>query len=158
MGKIVDVLTLKKIRTDLRQNRKKVVFTNGCFDILHRGHVEYLLNAKALGDVLIVGVNSDGSVRRIKGEKRPIILQDDRAFIVSCLSPVDYVCLFDDDTPLQLISAIVPDILVKGEDWNINDIVGKDVVEQAGGRVETISFIPHRSTSIIIERIVDRFS
>src|SRR5258706_4964272 len=158
MGKIVDSTTLEQIRKDLRRQGKRVVFTNGCFDILHRGHLEYLLKAKALGDVLIVGVNTDGSIRRIKGEKRPIIPQDDRSFIVACLSPVDYVCLFDEDTPLQLITAIVPDVLVKGEDWNIDEIVGKDVVEKAGGKVETISFVPHRSTSIIIERILDRLS
>ena len=158
MGKVVEVEELEQIRKTLGQQHKKVVFTNGCFDILHRGHLEYLLKSKALGDALIVGVNTDDSVRRIKGTKRPIIPQGDRTFIVAHLSPVDYVCLFEEDTPLALISAIVTDVLVKGADWNINEIVGKDVVERVGGKVETIDFVPNRSTSMIIEQILDRFS
>ncbi len=158
MGKIVNSAEMVRIRTDLRREKKLLVFTNGCFDIIHRGHIEYLQKAKALGDTLIVGINTDASVRRIKGEHRPIIEQDDRLYIVSNLSPVDFVCPFDEDTPLQLITLLEPDILVKGADWDINAIVGKNIVENHGGRVVRIDFLPNRSTSGIIERILDRFS
>ena len=153
MGRVVGLDELKTLREALRRERKKVVFTNGCFDIIHRGHVEYLLKAKALGDVLVVGVNTDGSVRRIKGNNRPVTREEDRAFIVANLSPVDYACTFDEDTPLRLVTAILPDVLVKGADWGIDNIVGKDVVEKAGGKVVTIDFIPNYSTSSIIKRI-----
>ena len=158
MGKVVELKELQHIRTSLRNERKKVVFTNGCFDIIHRGHIEYLSKAKNLGDVLIVGMNSDASCRHIKGEKRPIVPEADRAFIVANLSPVDYVCLFGEDTPYEIIKAIVPDVLVKGADWKMNDIVGKDIVEQAGGVVSTIEFVPNRSTTNIIERILKAYS
>ncbi len=158
MGKVVELHELVNIRASLRDKKKKVVFTNGVFDIMHRGHIEYLLKAKALGDALVVGLNSDDSVRRIKGEKRPIVAEADRAFVLSHLTPVDFVCTFSDDTPLKLISAVLPDILVKGADWNVDNIVGKDVVEQAGGVVSTIDFVPDRSTTGIIERILERFS
>ncbi len=158
MGRVVDIETLQRQRTALRQQNKTVVFTNGCFDIIHRGHVEYLTQAKALGDILIVGVNSDSSVRTIKGEHRPIVCEDDRAFLIANLCPVDYACIFREDTPLSLITRLVPDVLVKGSDWDLDAIVGKDVVESHGGRVATIEFIPDRSTSGIIERIVERFS
>jgi rfaE bifunctional protein nucleotidyltransferase chain/domain len=158
MGRVIAINDLKSIRQKLKQEKKKVVFTNGCFDIIHRGHVDYLTKAKALGDVLIVAVNTDASVRRIKGERRPIVDEDDRANIVASLSPVDYVCFFDEDTPYDLISAIVPDVLIKGADWTVDDIVGKDIVEQNGGRVATISFLPNRSTSNIIQRIVERYA
>ena len=158
MGRVVSLEELRSIRAKLRSTRKKVVFTNGCFDIIHRGHIEYLTKAKALGDVLIVGVNSDESVRRIKGNNRPIIGEEDRVYIVAHLSPVDYVCTFAEDTPLGLIGMLVPDVLVKGADWKLGDIVGKDVVEQAGGRVATIDFVPNRSSSSIIDRIVERLA
>lgn len=158
MGKVVKKDDLIKLRKDWKSSNKKVVFTNGCFDIIHRGHIEYLNKAKALGDVLVVGVNSDYSVRRIKGEKRPVVPENDRAFIVANLTPVDYTCIFDDDTPLNLIQAIVPDILVKGADWDINDVVGKDIVMQAGGKVMTIEFVPNQSTSSIIEHILQRYN
>ena len=157
MGKVLNIPELKSFRKALREQKKKVVFTNGVFDIIHRGHIEYLSKAKNLGDVLIVGINTDASVRRIKGDKRPIVSESDRAFVVANLSPVDYVCLFDEDTPLNLISAIVPDILVKGADWKVDDIVGKEVVEKAGGKVITIDFIPDRSTTSIIDRVLERF-
>jgi rfaE bifunctional protein nucleotidyltransferase chain/domain len=157
MGSVVTLGDLKKIRGALREQKKTVVFTNGVFDILHGGHVEYLNKSKALGDILIVGMNSDSSVRRIKGEKRPIVGEGDRSFVLSNLNAVDYICLFDEDTPLNLISAIVPDILVKGADWNVDAIVGKDVVERAGGKVMTIEFVPDRSTTSIIDRILERF-
>ena len=158
MGKVVELNELRSVRTALKEQRKKVVFTNGCFDIIHRGHVEYLTKAKALGDVLIVGVNTDSSTRRIKGEKRPIVAETDRAFIVANLSPVDFVCLFNEDTPYDMIKSIVPDVLVKGADWKTDDIVGKDIVEHAGGTVTAIEFVPNRSTTNIIERIVKAFS
>src|ERR1041385_1753048 len=154
----VEIKEKKRKRGTFHRPKKKNSFTNGCFDIIHRGHIEYLLKAKALGDVLVVGLNTDESVRRIKGEGRPIVTQDDRAFALANLFHVDYVCPFAEDTPLSLITAIVPDILVKGADWKIDDIVGKDVVELAGGKVETIDFVPNRSTSGIIERILERFS
>lgn len=158
MGTVVTREELKSIRDTLRRKNKKVVFTNGVFDIIHRGHIEYLQKARSAGDVLIVGMNTDASVHRIKGDKRPIVDQNDRAFVLSNLLPVDYVCLFDEDTPLSLITDIVPDILVKGADWNLNAIVGKDIVEKAGGTVATIEFIPNRSTTSIIDRILERFS
>jgi len=141
----------------MKAEHKRVIFTNGCYDIIHRGHVEYFNSAKSMGDVLIVGVNSDASVRRIKGSKRPIVNQDDRSYIVANLTPVDYVCIFDEDTPYDLIKAVVPDVLVKGADWKIDDIVGKDIVEGAGGVVKTIQFVPSHSTSKIIDEILKRY-
>ena len=158
MGRVVLLDELRRVRSEDRKAGRTVVFTNGCFDILHRGHLEYLLKSKALGDVLIVGINSDNSMRRIKGPKRPIIPQDDRAYLVAHLSPVDYVCMFDEDTPLALITALLPDVLVKGADWSIDTIVGRDVVEQSGGRVSTIELLPGHSTSAIIKDIAERFS
>jgi rfaE bifunctional protein nucleotidyltransferase chain/domain len=125
MGKIVGVDEITKISFELKSKGKKIVFTNGCFDILHRGHVEYLSKAKQLGDVLIVGLNSDSSVKMIKGDKRPIVPQEDRAFILSNLSFVDYVVIFDEPTPYELISKIVPDVLVKGSDWSQENVVGR---------------------------------
>lgn len=146
------------LRKNFKEENKKVVFTNGVFDILHSGHVDYLTKSKFLGDILIVGINSDSSVRRIKGEKRPIINEKERALIISSLKPVDYVILFDEDTPQLLIEDVVPDILVKGEDWALNKIVGKDVVEKHGGKVQTIDFINNQSTSQIIKLILERYS
>lgn len=148
---------LKKIREELRAKGKKVVFTNGCFDIIHSGHVDYLLKAKQLGDVLIVGLNTDDSVRRIKGDKRPILNQQERAFIVSNLKPVDYVSFFGEDTPAEIIADLIPDILVKGADWSIDKIVGRDVVEANGGEVKTIEFVNDQSTSKIIQKILNLY-
>lgn len=153
MGSVVALSDLVKIRKQLKREGKKVVFTNGCFDILHRGHVEYLTKAKALGDVLIVGMNTDASVSRLKGPSRPVVQQDDRAFVLAALSAVDYICLFDEDTPHNLIQSVIPDVLAKGSDWAIESIVGKDVVEAAGGTVQTIDFVPNRSTTTIIQKI-----
>ena len=158
MGRVVHREELKAIRETLRREGRKVVFTNGVFDIIHRGHVEYLRRAREAGDVLIVGMNTDASVRRIKGETRPVVAQDDRAYVLSNLTSVDYVCLFEEDTPFNLIAGIIPDVLVKGADWSVDAIVGKDVVEKAGGVVSTIAFVPDRSTTSIIDRIVERFS
>jgi D-beta-D-heptose 7-phosphate kinase/D-beta-D-heptose 1-phosphate adenosyltransferase len=137
----------------LKKNGRRIVFTNGCFDLLHRGHIEYLAKAKSLGDILIVGLNADDSVRRLKGPNRPITPQEDRAAILAALAVVDYVCIFDEDTPYELIRAVVPDILVKGADWTVDDVVGKDIVEAAGGSVHTIEFLPNRSTTNIIQKI-----
>ena len=154
MGEILSRNDLITVRKQLKKEGKHVVFTNGCFDILHRGHVDYLSKAKAQGDVLIVGLNTDNSVKRLKGSHRPIVDEGDRAAVLAALAVVDYVCLFDEDTPYELIRALVPDILVKGADWSLNDIVGKDVVESAGGSVRAIELLPNRSTSKIIQKII----
>lgn len=148
---------LKIIVNKLKNEGKKIVFTNGCFDILHAGHVDYLAKAKAKGDILIVGLNSDESVSRIKGELRPIINQIERAFVLSNLRSVDYISLFNEDTPLELISEIIPDILVKGSDWAIENIVGKDIVLANGGSVEPIDFVVQQSTSKIVAKIKESY-
>jgi D-beta-D-heptose 7-phosphate kinase/D-beta-D-heptose 1-phosphate adenosyltransferase len=155
MGVLVTRTELVGIRKHLKAAGKRVVFTNGCFDILHRGHVDYLTKARALGDALVVGLNTDSSVQRLKGSGRPINEQDDRAAVLAALNAVDYVCLFDEDTPYELIQSLVPDVLVKGADWSVQDVVGKDVVESAGGSVQTIEFLPNRSTSKIIQKIAE---
>jgi len=155
MGKIVGLPRLRVVRSDLKRKRKTVVFTNGTFDILHRGHVEYLAKAKALGDVLIVGLNSDSSIRRIKGKGRPINRGSDRAAVLGSLASVDYVCFFSEDTPQRIISTLVPDVLVKGADWKLNEIVGRDVVEQQGGSVRRIRLTEGRSTTAILHRILN---
>ncbi|RCK76537.1 MAG: ADP-heptose synthase [Ignavibacteriae bacterium] len=157
MGKIVNLDELKILRQEFRKKQQKVVFTNGVFDILHRGHIEYLNKAKKLGDILVVGINSDDSVRKIKGNKRPIVKQDDRAYLISNICCVDFVCIFKEETPLNLISEIIPDVLVKGADWNKENIVGKDIVENNGGKVETIEFVPQCSTTNIIDIIIERY-
>ncbi|HLB00694.1 MAG TPA: D-glycero-beta-D-manno-heptose 1-phosphate adenylyltransferase [Bacteroidota bacterium] len=156
MGTILRRGELAAVRSRFRDGKKTVVFTNGVFDILHRGHVEYLAKARSLGDVLIVGMNTDASVKRIKGPRRPIVPEQDRAFILSHIDCVDFVCLFTEDTPESLISELVPDVLVKGDDWKPDAIIGRDIVEKAGGRVVTIEFVPDRSTTGIIERILDQ--
>ena len=153
MGEVITRDQLARIRNTFRREGKKVVFTNGCFDILHRGHVEYLTKAKALGDILVVGMNTDASVRRLKGANRPVVCQEDRALVLAALRAVDFVCLFEEDTPRDLIQAVVPDVLVKGSDWKMDEIVGKDIVEAAGGTVQTIEYIPNRSTTDIIKKI-----
>lgn len=145
---------LEELTGKLRTEKKKIVFTNGVFDIIHRGHVEYLTEAKSLGDVLIVGLNSDSSVKLIKGENRPIVSEDNRAYVLSNLKPVDYVVIFSEDTPLNLIKKILPDILVKGADWQEDKIVGADVVKENGGEVNTIKFVENNSSTGIIERII----
>jgi len=137
-----------------RPRANRVVFTNGVFDVLHRGHVDYLARAKALGDVLVVAVNTDASARRLgKGPGRPINTQDDRAYVLAGLESVDYVTWFDEDTPRELIARLLPDVLVKGGDYTRDTIAGADEVEAAGGRVETIPLVPGRSTTGIVQRI-----
>jgi D-beta-D-heptose 7-phosphate kinase/D-beta-D-heptose 1-phosphate adenosyltransferase len=157
MGKVVGLRELRRVRTALRRRGRKVVFTNGTFDILHRGHVEYLEAARRLGDVLIVGLNTDESIRRIKGKGRPINGNRDRAVVLAALACVDYVCFFEDDTPRALIEALVPDILVKGADWKIADIVGREIVEDHGGTVKTIRLTQGRSTTNTIERVLKAY-
>ena len=157
MNGIIDLDTFLPIRAQLREQGKALVFTNGVFDILHRGHAEYLAKARQLGDALVVGVNSDASVRRIKGPERPIVPQDDRAYLISMLKPVDWVILFDEDTPETLIRAILPDVLVKGADYRIEEIVGYDIVQAHGGRVERIPLTPGRATTDVIGIILKRY-
>jgi D-beta-D-heptose 7-phosphate kinase/D-beta-D-heptose 1-phosphate adenosyltransferase len=142
-------------RRALKRRGKTVVFTNGTFDILHRGHVSYLQAARRLGDVLVVGLNTDESIRRIKGPRRPINSNQDRADVLSALQCVDYVVFFGDDTPARLIQTLIPDILVKGADWKKGEIVGGDVVEAHGGKVRRIRLTPGRSTTNVIQRILD---
>lgn len=134
-------------------HQQKIVFTNGCFDVLHFGHVRYLLEAKKLGDILVVGLNSDDSVRRLKGPSRPINGEKERAFVLAALSFVDYVVLFEEDTPENLIKAVRPDVLVKGGDYALDQIVGADFVTQNGGTVTTIPFVEGFSSSQIIEQL-----
>ncbi len=153
MNKIIKFNEIKDVAAKLKKKSKKIVFTNGCFDIFHAGHAYYLNEAKKLGDVLIVGINSDESVKRLKGDKRPIIRQNDRAYLISSLAPVDYVIIFEEDTPYNLIKEIKPDLLVKGSDYKHKDIVGKDIVESNGGKVALIDYLGGRSTSGIIEKI-----
>jgi D-glycero-beta-D-manno-heptose 1-phosphate adenylyltransferase len=157
MSLILSIEEFVPIRKKLKNENKKVVFTNGCFDILHAGHVDYLNKAKLFGDILLVALNSDSSVRRIKGPNRPIVNEIERAFIISNLKCVDYVTLFYEDTPAEIISTLIPDILVKGADWKIDDIVGRDIVESNGGQVKTIEFINFQSTSKIVETIIERY-
>ena len=148
---------LLRIIKDLKAKGKRIVFTNGCFDLLHIGHVRYLEKARALGDVLVVGVNSDSSVRKLKGPKRPILPEEERAGILSGLGCVDYITIFREIDPLKLITSLRPDLLVKGGDWTKEQTVGKEVVERLGGEVVIIPFIKGASTSNLIETILKRF-
>lgn len=134
-----------------------VVFTNGCFDILHPGHIDLLQRARTLGDGLVVAINTDNSVRRMKGPNRPILPQDERAELLAALEMVDFVCMFDEDTPLQAILEIRPDILVKGADWGLDNIVGRSEVEGWGGQVIALPLVQDKSTSGIIERVLERY-
>ncbi len=154
MGQILNRKSLLKERERLRAEGRRVVFTNGCFDLLHPGHVRYLAQARKLGDTLIVALNSDASVHKLKGEARPILKEQERAEVIAALSCVDLVTIFEEDTPRQLIAALLPDVLVKGGDWSLDTIVGREEVEAAGGIVESLSFIEGLSTTEIIERIL----
>lgn len=146
------------LRESFRKENKRVVFTNGVFDIIHAGHVDYLIKSRAMGDVLIVGLNSDASVKRIKGEFRPVVPESQRAFVLSNLKPVDYVVIFEEDTPAVLIEKIIPDVLVKGADWSPENIVGKDIVLRNGGEIKTIEFVNLQSTSNIIQTILEKYN
>ncbi|HMG32517.1 MAG TPA: D-glycero-beta-D-manno-heptose 1-phosphate adenylyltransferase [Blastocatellia bacterium] len=153
MGRVVDLETMKQERERLRNEGKRVVFTNGCFDLLHRGHVRYLKDARDRGDVLIVALNSDRSVRALKGAGRPILEERDRAEVISALAAVDYVLIFDEENPREVIRALLPDILVKGGDWPIEQIIGRAEVEAAGGKVMSLGYVEGSSTSEILNRI-----
>ena len=148
---------LRRIIQDLKANGKRIIFTNGCFDLLHIGHVRYLEEAKSLGDILVVGVNSDASVRGLKGPNRPILPEEERAEILSGLGCVDYVTIFDEPTPFNLISLLLPHVLVKGGDWTKEETVGWETVERTGGEVVILSFVEGASTSHLIETILKRF-
>jgi len=151
-SKIVTKEQLKPILNVLKFKGKKVVFSNGCFDILHRGHIEYLAKAASLGDNMVIGLNTDDSVRRLKGENRPVQDEVSRAQVMAALHFVDHVVLFDEDTPFELINFLKPDILVKGSDYKEDEIVGADIVKKNGGKVHTIDLVAGYSTTSIIER------
>ena len=152
-SKIVSRTAMRRIRVRLKKAGKKIVFTNGAFDLLHAGHVTYLEFARGQGDVLVVGLNSDSSVRRYKGDKRPINKQADRAKVLAALECVDYVVIFKEDEPAKLIAELVPDVLVKGADW-AHYVSGRDVVEKNGGKVVLAKMVQGRSTSGMINRII----
>jgi len=156
-GKILAWPEMKALRDKWQTAGMCVVFTNGVFDILHKGHVQYLEQARAQGDALIVGVYTATSVKRFKDPRRPIVPQDDRAFLLSCLRMVDAVTLFDQDTPLELISLLLPDVLVKGADYKEEDIVGAREVKANGGRVYRAPLVAGRSTTSIVEMILDKY-
>jgi len=149
---IVTRQELAEICRKSQRDNRDVVFTNGCFDIVHAGHVIYLYDAKSYGDILVVGLNSDESVKRLKGANRPINSENDRAVVLDSLKPVDYVCIFEEDTPFELISAIKPNILIKGGDYRHDEIVGADMVESMGGKVIIVPLLEGRSTTSILER------
>lgn len=153
LHKITPIADLPRIMHGLRFASQRVVFTNGCFDILHEGHLRYLADARSQGDFLIVGLNSDDSVRRLKGPERPVNSQQSRALLLAGLMPVDLVVVFEEDTPRELIELIRPDILVKGGDWVVDQIVGADFVLSYGGIVKSLPFHPGFSTTDVVERI-----
>lgn len=153
MDKFLDTPALESLVDLMRTNKQSIVFTNGCFDLLHPGHIDYLQKAKTLGDVLIVALNSDDSVRQIKGESRPVNSLNDRMAMLAALECVDFVTSFQEDTPYNLIDAIKPDILVKGGDYTKDEIVGADIVEDNGGELKILDFLPGYSSSDLIKRI-----
>jgi D-beta-D-heptose 7-phosphate kinase/D-beta-D-heptose 1-phosphate adenosyltransferase len=155
--KIKERKELSRIIKDLKAKGKRIVFTNGCFDLLHIGHVRYLEKARGLGDILVVGVNSDSSVQKIKGWRRPLLPEEERTEILSGLGCVDYLTIFNEIDPLKLITSLHPDVLVKGGDWTKEEIVGREVVERLGGKVVIIPFVQGASTSNLIETILKRY-
>ena len=157
MNKIVHLEKLKKIRSTLERKKKVVVFTNGCFDIIHRGHIDYLKKARSFGDVLIVAVNSDSSVKKLKGKERPLVSLEDRLYILSNFSFIDYLIPFNDETPRKVIEEVLPDNLIKGSDYKKREIVGADIVRKNGGKVVTIPFVKGKSSSAIINKIKRRY-
>lgn len=157
MGHLLSLDEMKREREALRRDGRRLVFTNGVFDILHRGHCEYLAAARNHGDALIVGLNSDASVRRLKGESKPIVREEDRAAVLSALNAVDYVVIFGEDTPIVLISELLPDVLIKGGDYALDAIVGRKEVEESGGSVLTIPLTEGRSSTNIIATIIERY-
>jgi D-beta-D-heptose 7-phosphate kinase/D-beta-D-heptose 1-phosphate adenosyltransferase len=155
--KIKERKELTRIIKALKAKGKRIVFTNGCFDLLHIGHVRYLEKARGLGDILVVGVNSDSSVQKIKGSRRPLLPEEERTEILSGLGCVDYLTIFNEIDPLKLITSLHPDVLVKGGDWTKEEIVGREVVERLGGKVVIIPFVQGASTSNLIETILKRY-
>jgi D-beta-D-heptose 7-phosphate kinase/D-beta-D-heptose 1-phosphate adenosyltransferase len=153
MGKIISQDELIQVTTHEKSHGRRVVFTNGCFDLLHPGHVRCLAQARALGDVLVVAINSDRSVRGNKGSERPLVPQQDRAEVLAALSSVDYVTIFDEPTPRELISRVLPNVLVKGADWALDEVAGREEVEAAGGRVISIPLAQGYSTTSLLEKI-----
>jgi len=153
MGKIISQDELIQVTTREKRAGRRVVFTNGCFDLLHPGHVRCLAQARALGDVLVVAVNSDRSIRGNKGPERPLVSEQDRAEVLAALASVDYVTIFDEPTPRELIARVLPSILVKGADWGLDQVAGREEVEAAGGRVLSIPLAPGYSTTNIVQRI-----
>ncbi len=157
MPKLLNRIAMASQAAALKAAGKKLVFTNGVFDILHVGHLRYLAQARGLGDALVIGLNSDASVKRLKGDKRPLLPEAERAELLAGLACVDYVCIFEEDDPRELIKAIVPSVLVKGGDWPIDKILGRDTVEAAGGKVLSLPFVEGRSTTSIVQDIAKRF-
>ena len=153
MGKIISQDELIQVTAREKRAGRRVVFTNGCFDLLHPGHVRCLAEARALGDVLVVAVNSDRSVRGNKGPERPLVPEQDRAEVLAALASVDYVTIFDEPTPRELISRVLPSVLVKGADWALDQVAGREEVEAAGGRVVSIPLAPGYSTTNLVQRI-----
>ena len=153
MNKILDRNTLKNKLEALRKEGKKIAFTNGCFDILHVGHVRYLREAKKIGDILVLALNSDSSVRAIKGEERPLVCEEERAEVLAALEFIDFVTIFPELTPLELINYLKPDILIKGGDWPEDKVVGREEVKKWGGRVAIIPEVEGKSTTNIVEKI-----
>ncbi len=151
-ARIIPRSEVRRLCSRLRRKGAKIVFTNGCFDILHAGHAQYLRKAASLGDLLVVGLNSDASVRRLKGAGRPVQRAADRAYLLASLAPVSYVVVFSEDTPAALIEEVVPHVLVKGGDWKGREIVGADFVRARGGTVRTIRFVAGKSTTSILDR------
>ena len=156
-SKIESLESMAERARNLRQSGKKVVFTNGCYDILHPGHIELLSKARGLGDVLVVAINTDDSVRRLKGPGRPVFDEAERAEFLSAFEMVDFVCTFSEDTPLEAILKIRPDVLVKGADWGIDEIVGGAEVESWGGKVVAVPLVSGKSTTGIVERVLTRY-
>lgn len=156
MAAILSLAELQAERARLRQEGRTVIFTNGCFDLMHPGHVRYLQQARTLGDKLIVALNSDRAVRELKGPARPVLRAEERAEVMAALGCVDYVTIFDDISPRETIAALLPDVLVKGGDWDVAQIIGRAEVEAAGGKVLNLPFVAGVSTTKIIERILNR--
>jgi rfaE bifunctional protein nucleotidyltransferase chain/domain len=157
LAKLKTTAELAPLLSLLRATGQKIVFTNGCFDLIHTGHTRYLATARSLGDILVVAINSDASVRLIKGEKRPINSQEDRAETLAALEAVDFVTVFDEPDPYKVIAVLQPDVLVKGGDWPIEKIIGRDIVEARGGRVVNVPYVDGASTTGIIDKILKTY-
>jgi D-beta-D-heptose 7-phosphate kinase/D-beta-D-heptose 1-phosphate adenosyltransferase len=158
MEKILSLKQLLKACQKAKMDSQRVVFTNGCFDLIHPGHISYLREARSLGDLLIVAINSDASIQRIKGPSRPILSENERAIVLAAMEMVNYVTIFDEETPHKVISEILPNVLVKGGDWSIDKIVGRQEVEANGGMVRSLPYVTGASTTDIITRILSRYN